>query len=106
MKIKIYSVRDVASECYTQPTFLQAHGQAIRTFSDAVNNKEHPFGQHPDHYTLFHIGLYDDQNAKVTAVTPQSLGNGVEFLTSSNQPDLFKGNSNDEIHSEPPIQPD
>ena len=52
---------------------------AIRTFTDALLDTEHPFGKHPQDYTLFMVGTYNDQTGKTDSITPISLGNGVEF---------------------------
>lgn len=106
MKIKIYSIFDSKSESYMAPSFLNANGQAIRAFTDAIQSAEHPFGKHPADYTLFHIGLYDDQTAKLTPLTPHNLGNGLEFLSTqpTNTEDMFHEPLKS-VDADSPIQP-
>lgn len=80
MIINVYTVFDSASQCYMQPFFSQAPGLARRMFTDSVNDSNHPFNKHPDDYTLFHIGFYDDQTGLIEPCTPASLGNALEYL--------------------------
>jgi len=93
MKHKIFVIHDVKANCYMEPWFLQQQAIAQRAFSDCVNDPDHNFGRHPEDYTLFNIGEYNDQNAKIEWIPPQSLGNGIEYLKpelADNQKDLFK----------------
>ncbi len=78
--LKLYTFFDHAVEIYMRPFIARAHGEAIREFSNLVNHAEHPIAAHPDHYTLFFIGEFDEQRGKVVPSVPHSLGNGVEFL--------------------------
>lgn len=80
MIMKIYTVFDSAAQAYLQPFFFQADGQAKRAFGELVNDKTHSFGKHPDDYTLFLIGYYDDATGLIEPVTVQSLGNALEYL--------------------------
>jgi len=90
MKHKMFVIYDVKANAYMQPWFLTQEGMALRAFSDCVNDKEHNFGRHPEDYTLFNIGEFDDSNAEVTWQTPKSMGNGIEYIKLDTQPDLFK----------------
>ncbi len=78
---KLYSVHDVKSEAYLQPFFLQTKGQAIRSFTDCVNDPKHQFGAHPEDYTLFELGEYDDPSAAFHLhETPHVIGKAIEFI--------------------------
>lgn len=86
MKQKIYSVYDSKMEAYMQPFFQNARGQAIRSFSDAVNDPKAPFYKHPGDFTLFEIGEYDDQDASVTQYeAKQNLGTAIDFKEKTNE---------------------
>lgn len=77
---KIYSIHDKKAEAYLPPFFLHSQGMAIRAFSDLVKQEKHPFHLHPEDYTLFEIGEYDDTSGRITPnESPNSLGNGVQF---------------------------
>ncbi len=60
---------------------------AKRTFQDCVNDPEHAFGAHPEDYTLFSHGHFDQSEGMFEVETMVSLGNGVSFKT---QLELFK----------------
>lgn len=83
MKINMYALFDSAAKAYISPFFLAEDGQALRTFSDNVNSDhENNISRHPDQFTLFKLGTYDDSNAKIeTLDAPLSLANGLELVT-------------------------
>jgi len=83
MEHKIYSIYDTAVGAYLQPFCAQAKGHAVRLFSDSVNDESSMFFKHPDDYTLFELGSWDDDNAKYTLHdTPISIGLAIEFKRS------------------------
>lgn len=77
---KIFTVYDVKAKAYITPFFIPEEGMATRLFEQSVNNTEHQFGKAPHDYTLFIVGTFDDSNAEIKYQTPQSLGNGLEFV--------------------------
>jgi hypothetical protein len=45
-----------------------------------INDPETTLSKHPEDYTLFKLGTWDDQNSKYKQEkTPKAIGNGVEF---------------------------
>lgn len=80
MITQAFAVYDSKGEFYSSPQFRTNKGVAIRDFIDGLK-KDSPVSQHPEDYTLFHIGEYDDQTGKFTPLdTPISLGVAVEFV--------------------------
>lgn len=80
MKFHIFSIYDSKAEAYNTPLFLPAKGQAIRAFEDQVNQEGSEIGKHPEDYTLFCIGTYEDSTGLLEPYeTPQSLGVAIEF---------------------------
>jgi len=77
---KIYAVFDSKGEAYTPPFFDHAEGRALRTFADCCNDQTHQFGKHPEDYTLFHLGQYDDNTATITQDKITSVANGLTLL--------------------------
>lgn len=67
MRMVICCVRDAKADCYMRPFFVQASGVAIRSFTDEVNreDKENSMFNHPSDYSLYEIGLYDDNEGKI-----------------------------------------
>ncbi len=79
---KLYVVYDSKTEQYLPPITHSAKGEAIRSFSDAINQEGTLFNNHPADFTLFEVGEYSPEDgsfyiyeAKVT------LGNGLDFQT-------------------------
>ncbi len=77
---KVYSVYDSKSETYSLPFFVKMEAEAHRYFQTWVNDRNHTFGMHPEDYTLFSTGDYDDANGLFTQDHIDSAGNGVQYL--------------------------
>ena len=74
------SIYDVKAEVWTTPMFFQAKGQAIRSFADAINS-EGEFGKHPEDYTLFYLGEFDERSGLVSpAEAPEPLAVGINLV--------------------------
>jgi len=97
MRQNIFSVYDNAAEAFINPFFLPEIAQAKRAFTDLVNDKEHLFGKHPEDYTLFHLGAFDNMNADfIMFDSPKSLGIGIEYKT---QKEMFSDLTDEQIHT-------
>jgi len=83
MKLNIYTIYDDAAKAYMQPFMFQTDGLAVRAFSDNINSdKSNNISEHPEQFTLFKIGEFDDQAATIaTFEPPQMLGNGRTYKT-------------------------
>lgn len=80
MKLKVYTVYDSKVGAYLQPFFMQSRGQAIRAFSDSVNDTSTQFYKHAEDFTLFEIGEYDDEKGAFSQEGAHvSLGVAQEF---------------------------
>jgi len=77
---KIFSIFDGKAMAYLPPFCLPEVGMASRTFGDCVNSADHQFGLHPEDYTLFQIGLYDDSTGIISGLEARCvIANGVEL---------------------------
>lgn len=65
MLLQVIVVRDSKADCYGQPQFVPSIGGAVRSFGDEANNEKSPISRHPEDYSLFHIGIYDDSTARM-----------------------------------------
>lgn len=89
MRLLMYSIHDVKAGAYLPPFFMHSDGVALRLFSDSCNDREHAFGKHPEDYTLFCLGYFEDDEGSVTAMgAKQSMGNGVDFKKLVPEPDV------------------
>lgn len=80
-RLFVVAVRDRALDSFGSPIFVVATGQAIRSFSDEVNNPESPFAKHPDDYDLYQLGMFDqDEGTLVPIGTPKLLVIGKDLV--------------------------
>jgi len=80
MKLNVYSIFDSAAKAYTNPFFMHNDGLAIRAFSDNVNSEqENNISKHPDQFTLFRIGEFDDASGEIKTDIVKSLGTGLQY---------------------------
>ncbi len=94
--MKIFTVYDSKAKAYLTPFFIKTTGEALRQFTDIVNNKEHYFSQHPEDYSLFEIGTYDEQLGQVKQYDSNlMLANATEFVI---QPQLTGVQENEINH--------
>jgi len=81
MLMQIMAVYDSKAEVYNRPFFVEAVGIALRSFMDLLKEGTHDFAKHPEDYTLFHLGSFDNKTAKYDLfATPKSLGVAIEFM--------------------------
>lgn len=73
MKLETYAIYDAKAESYGQPFFLQNDGVAIRLFAGYANDKKTMIGQHPEDFSIFWIGTYDDSNGEIKQKKFRSL---------------------------------
>lgn len=80
MITKLFAVYDSAVSAYFRPFHMLTKGEALRAWIDACNDPKSPFSQHPECYTLFEIGEFDDQSGRLTNYDAFiSHGNAVEY---------------------------
>lgn len=74
MKTNVYSVFDSKAAVYGTPFFMPNDNMAIRAFSDLVNGPENMISKHPEDFSLFVVGTFDDQLAKLEGrIAPLNL---------------------------------
>lgn len=82
MILQLYAIRDTKVEAYSQPYFFRSQGEAIRSFTDTVNDRSTLFNRHPNDYAFFHLGTFDDQSASFDLFpAPLHVGLAVDFIT-------------------------
>ena len=67
MKKVYYAVFDRKAEMYSAPFLEIKDGTAIRAIQDLViNSTDHAFAKHPQDFTLFKLGEFDDVTGVIT----------------------------------------
>lgn len=77
MILGIYAIKDLKAAAFTPPFFQPRQEVAVRAFSDAIGDRDHPMSRHPEDYHLFYLGDFNDATGSVTATA-----NGPQFLVS------------------------
>lgn len=75
-------VFDTVSKVYAPPFYAVTKGEAIRSFANAVNDKNMgDLNKHPKDFLLYVIGSFEDTSGLLTAVSPpERLGLGSDFV--------------------------
>lgn len=77
---QVFTIYDSKGEVYLPPFCSRTKGEALRMFQETANDLKSNICKYPSDFTLFHLGAYDDAEAKFSlAVTPISLGVAIEF---------------------------
>jgi len=85
MKLVIVAIRDRAVNAFGRPNFVQAVGQAVRSFSDEVNRRaeDNQLNQHPEDFDMFELGTYDDATAQIEMLErPRQIAIGKDLIRS------------------------
>lgn len=76
MIVKIFAVFDSKAAFFGRPFSEQMEASAIRGFRDAVNDGSNPanlWHNHPEDFSLFMIGEFDDSTGELIPCIPKSL---------------------------------
>lgn len=81
MLFNVFAIYDTAVQTWRPPLYARSKGEILRSFVDAVNNPQTEFAKHPEDYTLFELGTWDDDKCKFDLLkTPVSIGKAIEYL--------------------------
>lgn len=70
MNTKIFSIYDEASQAYMMPFFSPQIASAIRAVVTQLKNPESMIAQHPQDYTLYEVGRFDDALGQIFPELP------------------------------------
>lgn len=65
MKLLLTAIYDHKVMAFTSVMTFRAKGEAIRSFSDAVADKNSMLSRYPADYSLMHLGTFDDNTGGV-----------------------------------------
>lgn len=78
---QVFAIYDSKADAYMEPWFTINTDTAVRAFAYSANDHEHPLGQSPSDYTLFHLGRWDERSGKLEAFdTKIALGLAQDFV--------------------------
>lgn len=77
----VFAVYDSAASYYAPPFCQRSKGEAIRSFTMGAKDPQTVISKHPDQFTLFEIGVYDEQKGEMIPHAAHiSLGKAIEFI--------------------------
>jgi hypothetical protein len=80
MKLNAYTIYDVAAGTYMRPWFAGSDGEALRGFKDVCADANHPVGQHPEDYTLYRCGTFNDTTGTLNGEELEKMKTGLECV--------------------------
>lgn len=80
MQMFVFSVYDAAVKAFMQPFFSRSRGEAIRSFSDAVNDEKSNFNRHAADFSLHAFGSFDDNSGAFETRVPERIVSATEVL--------------------------
>jgi hypothetical protein len=92
MRLNVYTIFDQAAAVYKRPFVAQADGEVLRVFKDMALNKDHEIGAHPEDYTLWRIGTFDDNKAELVAEAKECLATALELVSSARSAEEVREN--------------
>ena len=82
MNLKVFSIYDAKAGAFNQPFFMHTFGQAERAFRDEVDSPTSLISKHPEDFTLFDLGVFDDSTGLITPHTaPVSVLAGLDCVS-------------------------
>jgi hypothetical protein len=63
MKLNAYVIRDKKAGFYNNPFYLHNDDIAKRTMTDLVNDPESQINHHPEDFSIWKVGVYDNEIA-------------------------------------------
>ncbi len=83
MKAQIYAIFDTCSGIYEKPFFHTADDAVRREFQDVCTSADHPISKHPEHYSLWRLGNFDNNTGKILDEQNECLWQAVEAISQS-----------------------
>ena len=80
MKAQCYAIFDTCSGIYEKPFFSTADDLVKREFQDIAMSADHPIAKHPEHYSLWRLGGFDNLNGKLTDELNEQLWSATEAI--------------------------
>lgn len=81
MTHKVFTVYDSKAESFLTPFHMRNRGEAIRAFTESVNDPKTSFNRWPSDFTLFEIGEFDETKGTYKLYEAKTeLGLAIQFI--------------------------
>ncbi len=112
MKVQCYAIFDSCSGIYEKPFFSTADDLVKREFQDVATSADHLISKHPEHFTLWRLGVFNNLTGQLDNETNECLWSATEAISQSQTVDsaklelLAKKVNGDDPYDQPPPQAD
>lgn len=72
MKYRAFSIFDAKAAAFAQPFYAANNAVAIRMFQQVVNDRDTVISQHPEDFSLFCVGEFNDADGEFSPCPDQS----------------------------------
>jgi len=79
-KLKMFAAEDRKLGVFLTPFFFLHTGQALRAWSEIVNDRTTVVGKHPADFSLSQIGEFDDADGSIVPHKPTQVATALEYL--------------------------
>jgi hypothetical protein len=90
MRLNVYTIFDTATGAYMRPFYMQSDGQATRAFKDLAVAADHEIGKHPEDYSLWRIGQFNDNKGELVPEDRECLATALELVATAQRVDQDK----------------
>lgn len=77
MKVQVYAVADSGIQAYMPPFYARARGEALRAFTQLVNNRDTNVNKYPHQFELVYLGEFDDVTGLFECKEPEHVVDAV-----------------------------
>lgn len=74
MKFNIYTIFDAKAQAYLRPEYRRSDEEMFAAIYETAKDQNSGFYKHPDDYTVYKLGTFDESNAEIEYHGPHSIG--------------------------------
>lgn len=91
MRHLLFTVYDSKVGAYLAPFVMRTKAEAMRVFGDTANDPSSGFYKHPEDYTLFCIGGFDETTGNVVPIEAhEALAKAIDLINVPTTIDMFE----------------
>jgi len=75
----VFTILDNKSHLYGPPFYARHTGEALRNFTELVNDERSMPSRYPADFQLVNIAEFDDEDGTFTPIKPVFLGSGDQY---------------------------
>ncbi len=91
MKVQVYAIFDICSGIYEKPFFHTADDMVRREFQDVALTVDHAIARHPEHYSLWRLGNFDNRTGDLKDEGNECLWTAIEAISQEQSVDGGEG---------------